>query len=220
MDNSKWPARAVLPVAQPGLKFIFITILITGMFFYFGWIVFAWACFAVTLFVCWFFRDPDRDIPADERSLISPADGKVIIVEKQEKCEYFSDPRIKVSIFMNVFNVHVNRIPFDGVVQKVVYHPGKFMNASFDKASIHNERNALIIKTANDASFAVVQIAGLIARRIVNCVQEGEKIKKGDRYGMIRFGSRLDLYLPQDFDVAVSVGEKTHAGSTIIGYMK
>ncbi|MCK5162279.1 MAG: phosphatidylserine decarboxylase family protein, partial [Desulfobacula sp.] len=144
----------------------------------------------------------------------------VIIVEKQEKCEYFSDPRIKVSIFMNVFNVHVNRIPFDGVVQKVVYHPGKFMNASFDKASIHNERNALIIKTANDASFAVVQIAGLIARRIVNCVQEGEKIKKGDRYGMIRFGSRLDLYLPQDFDVAVSVGEKTHAGSTIIGYMK
>ena len=220
MDNSKWPAREVLPVAQPGLKFIFITILITGMLFYFGWILFAWCSFAVTLFVCWFFRDPDRSVPQDEKSLISPADGKVIIVEKQEKCEYLSDPCIKVSIFMNVFNVHVNRIPFDGKVQKVEYHPGKFMNASFDKASTHNERNALMIKTADDTSFAVVQIAGLIARRIVNCVKEGEMVKKGDRYGMIQFGSRLDLYLPRDFDVAVKVGEKTKAGSSIIGYMK
>ncbi|MBU8847895.1 MAG: phosphatidylserine decarboxylase family protein [Desulfobacterales bacterium] len=220
MDNSKWPARAVLPVAQPGLIFIFITILITGMLFYFGWGLSAWICLAVTLFVCWFFRDPDRDIPQDEKSLVSPADGKVIIVEKQEKCDYLPEPCIKVSIFMNVFNVHVNRIPFDGVVQKVLYHPGKFMNASFDKASTHNERNALIIKTADNAGFAVVQIAGLVARRIVNCVKEGEKIRKGDRYGMIRFGSRLDLYLPQDFEVAVSVGEKTKAGSTVIGHMK
>lgn len=220
MDNSKWPARAVLPVAQPGLKFIFITILITGMLFYFGWILFAWLSFAVTLFVCWFFRDPERKIPEDEKSLISPADGKVIIVEKQASCEYLSEPCIKISIFMNVFNVHVNRIPFDGVVQKVQYSPGKFINASFDKASIHNERNALIIKTADDIRFAVVQIAGLIARRIVNCVKEGEEIRKGARYGMIQFGSRLDLYLPSDFDVAVSIGETTKAGSTVIGYMK
>ena len=220
MDDSKWPARAVLPVAQPGLKFIFITILITGVLFYFGWFLFAWVSLAATLFVCWFFRDPDRDTPQDEKSPISPADGKVIIVEKQEKCEYLPDPCIKVSIFMNVFNVHVNRVPFDGVVQKVQYHPGKFINASFDKASEHNERNALIIKTSNGTSFAVVQIAGLIARRIVNCVKEGEKIKKGDRYGMIQFGSRLDLYLPCDFDVAVSVGDKAKAGSTVIGYMK
>jgi phosphatidylserine decarboxylase len=220
MDNTKWPARAALPVAQPGLIFILITILFTGMLFYFGWSLFAWIFVAVTLFVVWFFRDPDRDIPQDEKSLISPADGKVIVIEKLEECEYLSDPCIKVSIFMNVFNVHVNRMPFDGVVQKVLYNPGKFMNASFDKASIHNERNALIIKTDSGVSFAVVQIAGLIARRIVNCVKEGETLKKGDRYGMIRFGSRLDLYLPHDFDVAVNIGEKTQAGSTIIGYMK
>lgn len=220
MDNSKWPARAVLPVAQPGLKFILITILITGMLFYFGWNFLGGISFAATLFVCWFFRDPDRDIPQDGKSLISPADGRVIIVEKQDNCEYLSDPCIKVSIFMNVFNVHVNRIPFDGVVQKVQYSPGKFINASFDKASVHNERNALIIKSRDNQKFAVVQIAGLIARRIVNCVKEGEKIKKGDRYGMIQFGSRLDLYLPIDFDVAVSIGDKTKAGSTIIGYMK
>lgn len=220
MDNSKWPARAVLPIAQPGLIFVFITILITGMLFYFGWILSAGVSLAITLFVCWFFRDPDRDIPADEKSLVSPADGRVIIVEKQENCDYLSGPCIKVSIFMNVFNVHVNRVPFDGVVQKVQYHPGKFMNASFDKASLHNERNALMIKTADGAAYAVVQIAGLIARRIVNCVKKGEKIKKGDRYGMIRFGSRLDLYLPRDFDVAVNVGDTTKAGATIIGYMK
>ncbi len=220
MDNTKWPARANLPVAQPGLIFIFITILFTGMLFYFGWSFPAWIFVVITGFVCWFFRDPDRDIPQDAKSLISPADGKVIVIEKLEKCEYLSGPCIKVSIFMNVFNVHVNRAPFNGVVQKVLYNPGKFMNASFDKASIHNERNALIIQTENGTNFAVVQIAGLIARRIVNCVQQGEELKKGDRYGMIRFGSRLDLYLPLDFDVAVNIGEKTQAGSTIIGYMK
>jgi phosphatidylserine decarboxylase len=220
MDNLKWPARAVLPVAQPGLIFILITILFTGMLFYFGWSVFAWIFVAVTGFVCWFFRDPDRDIPQDVKALISPADGKVIVIEKLKKSEYLSDQCIKVSIFMNVFNVHVNRMPFSGMVKKVLYDPGKFMNASFDKASIHNERNALIIETDKGVKFAVVQIAGLIARRIVNCVKEGEKLEKGDRYGMIRFGSRLDLYLPQDFDVSVRLGEKTQAGSTIIGYMQ
>ena len=220
MNETKWPARAVLPVAPPGLKFIFITILLAGMLFYFGWLIPGLFFLGATLFVSWFFRDPDRQIPQDENSLISPADGKVIIVEKLAACEYLDDPCIKISIFMNVFNVHVNRVPFDGVVEKVVYHPGKFMNASFDKASIHNERNALVIKTVNDVRFAVVQIAGLIARRIVNCVDQGECVKKGIRYGMIQFGSRLDLYLPQDFDVAVKVGDKTSAGTTIIGYLK
>lgn len=209
-----------MPVAQPGLIFILIAILFTGMLFYFGWMVFAWIFFALTVFICWFFRDPDRNIPRDEKGLISPADGKVIVIEKQSGCEYLTGPCIKVSIFMNVFNVHVNRVPFDGIVKRIRYSPGKFINASFDKASIHNERNALIVNAANGTEYAVVQIAGLIARRIVNCVNEGEKITKGDRYGMIRFGSRLDLYLPQDFDVAINIGEKTKAGSTIIGHMK
>jgi phosphatidylserine decarboxylase len=220
MNNSKWPARAILPVAQPGLIFILIAILFTGMLFYFGWTVFAWVSFALTLFICWFFRDPDRDIPEGEKALISPADGKVIAAEQQPGCEYLTGPCIKISIFMNVFNVHVNRIPFDGVVKKIRYSPGKFINASFDKASVHNERNALIVKTDEGKEYAVVQIAGLIARRIVNCVKEGEKIRKGNRYGMIRFGSRLDLYLPSDFEIAVRIGEKSTAGSTIIGYMR
>ena len=220
MDNSKWPAHFFLPVAQPGLIFILITILFTGMLFYFDWSIPAWIFVGISGFVCWFFRDPDRDIPQDTNALISPADGKVIIIENLKKCEYLSEPCIKISVFMNIFNVHVNRIPFNGIVKKILYNSGKFMNASFDKASIHNERNALIIETDKGTKFAVVQIAGLIARRIVNCVKEGEKLTKGDRYGMIRFGSRLDLYLPHDFDVSVKPGYKTKAGSTIIGYMK
>lgn len=220
MDDSKWPARASLPIAQPGLKFIIIAILITGMLFYFGWMGFSFLSLGITLFVIWFFRDPDRIVPEGKKNLISPADGKVIVIDKLQGCEYLAGPCIKVSIFMNVFNVHVNRMPFDGEIEKVLYHPGKFVNASFDKASTHNERNALVIKTADNQSFAVVQIAGLIARRIVNCAKVGDVLSKGDRYGMIQFGSRLDLYLPVDFDVDVQMGDKTTAGSTIIGVMK
>ncbi|WP_022668233.1 phosphatidylserine decarboxylase family protein [Desulfospira joergensenii] len=219
MDPSKWPARAVLPVAVPGLKYIFATILFTGMLFYFGWTAPAWAFLGITCFVCWFFRDPDRKGPDGEKDFLAPADGRVIVVDRMEESEYLDVPCQKVSIFMNVFNVHVNRIPFDGVVQGVKYNPGKFINASFDKASIHNERNALIITTEKDKTFAVVQIAGLIARRIVNCVKEGERITRGERYGMIQFGSRLDLYLPTDFEVRVKPGDKTQAGVTLIGYM-
>lgn len=219
MDNSKWPARAVLPIAQPGLKFIILIILVVGMLFYFGWIIPACLCLAILAFVCWFFRDPDREIPDADYCLVSPADGKVIIRERLDNSPYLPHPCLKISIFMNVFNVHVNRVPFGGVVEKVVYNPGKFINASFDKASTHNERNALIIKTKDNLSYAVVQIAGLVARRIVNCAEQGETLEKGRRYGMIQFGSRLDLYLPEDFDASVNIGDKTKAGSTIIGYM-
>lgn len=220
MDKSKWPARAVLPIAVPGLKFVFLAILITGVLFYFGWWVPAWIFLGLTVFVCWFFRDPERTVPTEQNAFISPADGRVIIIDKLARTEYLPSTCQKVSIFMNVFNVHVNRIPFDGVVERVQYNPGKFVNASFDKASVHNERNALIVKTDTAREFAVVQIAGLIARRIVNCVGTGERVKKGDRYGMIQFGSRLDLYLPMDFDIAVKIGDRTKSGATVIGYMK
>lgn len=219
MDKSKWPAKATLPVAMPGVKFILSLIPVTGMFFYLEWMVAAWISLGLTLFVCWFFRDPDRQCPQGDDVLVSPADGRVIIMDRLAESEYLPGPCQKVSIFMNVFNVHVNRVPFDGVIQKVRYNPGKFINASFDKASIHNERNALIIKTKNNKKFAVVQIAGLIARRIVNCVAAGDAVTKGDRYGMIRFGSRLDLYLPMDFQITVQKGEKTKAGVTVIGLM-
>ncbi|MDD9304236.1 MAG: phosphatidylserine decarboxylase family protein [Desulfobacter sp.] len=219
MDKSKWPAKAVLPIAVPGVKFVVSAILVTGVFFYFGWVIPGLIALVATVFTTWFFRDPERKIPSGEDVLVSPADGKVIIVEKLAPCEYMDGPCQKISIFMNVFNVHVNRIPLDGLVEKVKYNPGKFINASFDKASVHNERNALKIKTDSGKTFVVVQIAGLVARRIVNCVNAGDRVQKGERYGMIQFGSRLDLYLPLSFDPAVSVGDKTRAGSTIIGVM-
>ena len=219
MDNSKWPAKAVLPIAMPGVKYVVAAILVTGMFFYFGCLKTGVLALLVTLFITWFFRDPERIIPQDGDVLVSPADGKVIVVEQVAQSEYLDEPCQKVSIFMNVFNVHVNRIPFSGTIEKVQYHPGKFVNASFDKASVHNERNALVIKTDDGRRYVCVQIAGLIARRIVNCVKNNEQVHKGDRYGMIQFGSRLDLYLPMDFEICVAPGDKTSAGSSIIGRM-
>lgn len=220
MDKSKWPAKAILPIAMPGVKFVVAAILITGIFFYFGWMITGLISLTVTIFVSWFFRDPERIVPEETDALVSPADGKVIVVQRLAQCEYMEGACQKVSIFMNVFNVHVNRIPFDGVVERVQYNPGKFINASFDKASVHNERNALVVKTDAGRAFVFVQIAGLVARRIVNCVTTGERVKKGERYGMIQFGSRLDLYLPLNFDMTVRVGDKTIAGTTIIGRMR
>lgn len=220
MDKSRWPGRSVLPIAVPGIKFVVAMILVTGIFFYVGWTAPALAAAALTLFVTWFFRDPDRKPPEDDDAMVSPADGKVIVVERLARCEHMDGACQKVSIFMNVFNVHVNRIPYGGVVERVQYTPGKFINASFDKASAHNERNAIVVKTEAGRQFAFVQIAGLIARRIVNCATIGELVRKGERYGMIQFGSRLDLYLPLTFDIEVAVGDKTRAGSTIIGRMR
>ncbi len=220
MDRTRWPARSKIPVARPGLKFIYTAILLTGMFFYFGWMVFALLFAGAGLFVTWFFRDPDRIPPEDENGLVSPADGKIIFAEIISENDYVAGSCLKISIFMNVFNVHVNRAPFDGTIEKVQYYPGRFFNASFDKASTQNERNALIMKTEDGQRFAVVQIAGLIARRIVNCVVPGDRLKKGDRYGMIQFGSRLDLYLPTGFKKSVRVGQKVAAGNTILGYMQ
>ena len=219
MNKKKWPARSVLPVAVPGIKYIILAILVTGVSFYFGWMVFACVAAGVGVFVCWFFRDPDRTVPEGSSNLVSPADGKVILAERLAKSEYLDAACQKVSIFMNVFNIHVNRNPFDGVVEKVEYTPGKFINASFDKASIHNERNALTIRTPGGKRFVVVQIAGLVARRIVNHAAAGHRVIRGDRYGMIQFGSRLDLYLPMEFQVQVKKGDKTLAGTTIIGRM-
>lgn len=219
MNSSKWPAKAVLPVAVPGIKYILGILLMIGVLFYFGWVWPGIALCLIWVFVCWFFRDPDRTVPEDDTALVSPADGRVIGVDRIAGCAYFDRPCIKVSIFMNVFNVHVNRLPFSGTIDRVIYSPGKFINASFDKASEHNERNAMVVRTPSGERYAVVQIAGLVARRIVNCAREGEYIRKGSRYGMIQFGSRLDLYLPVTFTPVVSVGDKVSSGSSVLGHL-
>ncbi len=220
MDRSNWPAKADFPIARPGLFYICGAIAVTALLFFMNWILPAMTSSFITLFVCWFFRDPDRNIPENENVIVSPADGKILLVENLDKNDFTDESCIKVSIFMNVFNVHVNRIPFTGKIVKTEYFPGKFFNASFDKSSKDNERNALVIRTDKGKTYAVVQIAGLIARRIVCRTGRGDYLKTGERYGMICFGSRLDIYLPVSTVISVSPGEKVAAGASIIGYMQ
>ncbi len=173
----------------------------------------------LTVWCIWFFRDPRRAIPADPGAVISPADGVVCLVDNAPpppELGMGDQPLQRVCVFMNVFNVHVNRAPLAGVVEKIAYTPGKFLNASLDKASIHNERNGLVIRTPDGRRIGAVQIAGLVARRIVCRIAEGVTLEKGDRFGLIRFGSRVDVYLPAGSAVRAKVGEKTKAGETIL----
>jgi phosphatidylserine decarboxylase len=178
---------------------------------------FAWALplWLVALFVLQFFRDPPRKVPGDARSVLSPADGRIVAIEPVRD-PWLEREALKISVFMNVFNVHSNRSPVDGEVKQRWYHPGKFINADLDKASTENERNALHIRAASGHDVTCVQVAGLIARRILCYVEAGAQLARGQRYGFIRFGSRVDVYLPTDVRVKVAIGEKVSATSTIL----
>jgi phosphatidylserine decarboxylase len=173
----------------------------------------------IALFILQFFRDPPREIPQDIGAVLSPADGRIVAVERVDD-PYVQREAIKVSVFMNVFNVHSNRSPVDGTVQQVWYFPGKFVNADLDKASTENERNAVWLKTANGTDITSVQVAGLIARRILCYVKAGDVLARGQRYGFIRFGSRVDVYLPLDASVKVSIGDKVSATTTILAVLQ
>ncbi|MCK9229282.1 MAG: phosphatidylserine decarboxylase family protein [Syntrophales bacterium] len=176
---------------------------------------------AAALFVVWFFRNPERKAPEGSTSLLSPADGRILKIEEGVAPAKggLEGSFTKVSIFMNIFNVHVNRSPCRGEVKKITYYPGKFLSANLDKASSENERNALLISMDDGREILVVQIAGLIARRIVCWVKEGERLDRGERFGLIRFGSRLEVFMPEGTKTAVSVGDKVTAGETTIGYL-
>lgn len=173
----------------------------------------------LTLFVISFFRDPERSIPPGEKAVLSPADGKIIKVEPSWEEHLLKGPTLKVSIFMSLFNVHVNRIPLTGHVIDISYQTGKFIRANLDKASAMNEQNALLMETPEGTRLLFVQIAGLIARRIVCWVKKGDAVERGCRFGMIRFGSRLDIYLPRNTQLQVRVGQKALAGQTILGHL-
>ncbi len=179
----------------------------------------ALGAFLATVFVTYFFRDPERTLPEDGNAVVSPADGKVIRVEELFDDRFLHQDVLRISIFMNVFNVHVNRIPFAGTVQRIVFQPGRFYAADQDKAALHNEHCAMIVQTTAGQEYAAVQIAGLIARRIVCRAEPGDCVKPGQRYGLIRFGSRVDIYLPKGSEAAVKVGEKVRAGETVLGRM-
>ena len=202
-------------IAKEGWPFLAIGVAVSaavGLFAGWGWSVPLWL---VTLFVLQFFRDPPRDVPVDPAAVVSPADGRVVVVGKALD-PYRNCDALKISVFMNVFNVHSNRSPVDGTVSEVVYHHGSFLNASLDKASTDNERNALLIKTASGRDITCVQVAGLIARRILCYVAAGASLTRGQRYGFIRFGSRVDVYLPLDAEPQAAIGDKVFAAETVL----
>jgi phosphatidylserine decarboxylase len=177
-----------------------------------------------TLWCIFFFRDPERIIPVEENIVISPADGVVTrvdySVEAPDDLGYGDKKFNKITVFLNVFNVHVNRVPVGGTVTKVSYKKGKFLSANADEASVENERNAAVVKTEDGTEVIFVQIAGLVARRIVSDISEGQQVAIGDRYGIIRFGSRADIYLPENVAIKVLVGQTMIGGETIIAKLK
>ena len=198
-----WPFLILLLVGAVGVQVLLGT-----------WVALPW--WLGLLFVIQFFRDPARQIAGTgPKSVVSPADGRIVAVEETEDA-YLKRRAIKVSVFMNVFNVHSNRSPVDGVVQEVWYSPGKFVNADLAKASTENERCAMHLKTPDGQDVTSVQVAGLIARRILNYMDGGMQLARGQRYGFIRFGSRVDVYLPLDAKVKVVIGEKVYASSTLL----
>ena len=201
-------------VAREGWPFLAIAVIVSAVATVFCgiWSTPLWI---IAVFVLQFFRDPARVIPQQANAVLSPADGRIVVVEKTQD-PYAGREALKISVFMNVFNVHSNRAPVDGKIDKVEYFPGKFVNADLDKASIENERNALVITASGGQVVTCVQVAGLIARRILCYVKAGDSLSRGQRYGFIRFGSRVDVYLPLTATPKVVVGDKVSATETIL----
>lgn len=209
--------KSISPIHPEGYPFIALLAVAT---FVFGWFIaaFFWLGLILTLWCAYFFRDPKRVTPLQKGLIVAPADGLIShigLAIPPAELELTSEPMMRISIFMNIFDVHVNRAPMPGKVRKQVYKPGKFFNATLDKASEENERNSLILETEH-GSVVVTQVAGLLARRIICWAEEGEELPVGERFGMIRFGSRVDLYLPDDLTPQVALGQRMIAGETIL----
>jgi phosphatidylserine decarboxylase len=208
----------VKPIHREGYKFISIFAGVTVLLFVL-WEPLGWIGVALTVWCYYFFRDPERQTPTREGLLVSPADGVISLIEPAvppAELGMGDAPLTRVSVFMNVFNCHVNRAPIAGKVVKIAYRPGKFLNASLDKASADNERNSLALEMADGRKIAVVQIAGLVARRILCEVTEGQDLPTGGRFGMIRFGSRVDVYLPDGVEPLVALGQTMISAETVI----
>jgi phosphatidylserine decarboxylase len=211
----------VKPMHPEGRRFVAIFAAIAGGLFLVSNIL-GWIAVVLTIWCYYFFRDPERVSPQGSNLILSPADGIVSLIEQAvppAELGTSSEPLTRVSVFMNVFNCHVNRTPIQGTVRNVAYRPGKFFNASLDKASADNERNSLLIEMPDGRELAVVQIAGLVARRIVCFTKAGSFLQTGERFGLIRFGSRLDVYLPNGVLPAVQVGQTMIAGETILAHL-
>ena len=204
-------------IAREGWLFLAIGVVVSAaVSFVAGW----WSLpfWLATLFVLQFFRDPARDVPVEPRAVVSPADGRIVEVSKARD-PWLQRDALKISVFMNVFNVHSNRSPVDGTVKERWYFPGAFVNAALDKASLENERNAIWLRTGEGQDVTCVQVAGLIARRILCYVGPGAELVRGQRFGFIRFGSRVDVYLPLDAEPKAAIGDKVYAAETVLAWL-
>ncbi len=205
-------------IAREGWPFLAGAVAASVLATLFGGWLWALPLWLISVFVLQFFRDPARSAPQGDKLVLAPADGRIVAVEHTLD-PYLNREAQKVSVFMNVFNVHSNRSPIQGVVTGVQYFPGKFVNADLDKASSENERNAVMLKTSDGQELTFVQVAGLIARRILCYVKPGETLQPGQRYGFIRFGSRVDVYLPLTAAIKVTLGDRVRAGETVLAEM-
>ena len=206
-------------IAREGWPFLGIAIAVAVALSFTSWWPLTLLAWIAVLFIGQFFRDPPRTVPAEVGAVLAPADGKVVAV-LNARDPYLDRDALKISVFMNVFNVHSNRSPVDGTVANLWYHAGSFLNAALDKASLENERNALHLRTPEGIDVTCVQVAGLIARRILCYVKPGDSLARGQRYGFIRFGSRVDVYLPADATPRAAVGDIVHATESILATLR
>jgi phosphatidylserine decarboxylase len=213
--------RAVgIPFAKEGIPFIGAAVGVTLLAGWLGWTIVTVGAAVLTLFVSWFFRNPSRVVPQGPRLVVAPGDGKVIAIEEEFEPRFIKDRSIRISIFLNVFDVHINRVPCEGVIEEVQYQPGLFLVASKPDATLRNEQNALMIRTVQGVKVLCVQVAGLIARRIVCWISPGDQAMRGERFGLIRFGSRMDTFLPVGTVINVAVGDRVKGGETILGELR
>lgn len=206
-------------IAREGWPFVAIAVVVALLVHVAAGALWAAPLWLIALFVLQFFRDPPRAVPRQALAVLSPADGRIVAIEETQD-PYAQRDALKISVFMNVFNVHSNRAPVDGTIRQVEYFPGSFLNAALDKASLANERNALVIDAAGGHTVTAVQVAGLVARRILCYVKPGDTVARGQRYGFIRFGSRVDVYLPLTAQPRVAIGEKVAATSTVLAELQ
>ncbi len=210
---------SIAPVHREGYPFVLAGVVVTALLFFFGLQTLGWVGVILTLWCAYFFRDPERVTPIRKGLVISPADGRVssiATVIPPPELDLPREPYVRISVFMNVFDVHVNRAPLDARITRLTYVPGAFLNAELDKASEDNERQALTLELDGGTRVGVVQIAGLVARRIVKFVDENQRLQAGQRFGLIRFGSRVDVFLPQGVKPMICLGQRAIAGETVL----
>ncbi|MEM6495156.1 MAG: phosphatidylserine decarboxylase, partial [Pseudomonadota bacterium] len=215
-------ADLFVPIHRDGHKFLGVGLAVSILFFLI-WPALGWICTIITAWIAYFFRDPDRVTPLREGLVIAPSDGRIASIDKVQSPPELGlndGERVRVSIFLSIFDMHINRAPVAGRITRSVYVPGAFLRASNDQASEDNERRALVIETPSGAEVAVLQIAGMISRRIVTFAGEGDTVGVGQRFGLIRFGSRVDVYLPVNTAPLVSVGQRMIAGETVMADLK